>query len=533
MPIAHYPALLETLLQPQAYPEQVSAVDLVESHISFLFLTGEHVYKMKKPVDYGFLDFTTLEKRHYYYHQEVELNRRISPGVYIGVVEVKERGGMYSFHGPGRTVDYAVKMRQLPRDRAMNALLERDQVSEEDVRRLAAKIADFHRRADTGAEVAEKGGMEAVRLNIEENFSQTEKFIGICLSQDTFDDLVAYSHAFLDAQKDVFLRRAADGRLRDCHGDLHTAQIFLEPHSFTAPNEGTGSATGEGEPDGISIIDCIEFNDRFRYSDVAEDIAFLAMDLDFHGRPDLSRLFVQAYVQESGDGGVLELLDFFKSYRAYVRGKVNCFRLDDPLLSGEDREQAKNTAETYFRLAHSYSRIFHGPVLILVAGITGTGKSTVAQELARRWGFAYISSDITRKRLAGIGPGEHRYVPFGEGLYSWEYSRHTYDSMLHQTDRDLRMGRSVVLDATFRRSEDGPEQWLWLNRPAPIRGWWNVRFQRKKQGTVWRYAFEKAGQLPTAVGSCTASSKGSGSRWPRCPPTGLSGSVQGHLQETR
>ena len=429
---AKHPPLVEALLDPWAYPEPVNAIELAETHISYLFLTGKQVYKVKKPVDFGFLDFTTMEKRRYYCEQEVELNRRMSPEVYLGVVEIREQGGRYSIGGEGTTVEYAVKMLQLPQSRTMSLLLKQGQVTEEQVRRLAVKIADFHRRAATGPEIMRLGTVEAVRENVEENFWQTEKYMGKCLSQDTFDDLVAYSRAFLEAREEIFRQRADAGRVRDCHGDLHTAQIFLE--------------------NGISIIDCIEFNQRFRYSDVAEDIAFLAMDLDFHQRPDLSRTFVQTYVQESGDSGVMDLLDFFKSYRAYVRGKVNSFLLDDPELPDEEREKAASLARDYFHLARSYSQVFPRPALVLVTGITGTGKSTVAQELARRWDLSYISSDLTRKSLAGIGTEEHRYEDFGQGIYSAEFSQRTYESMFQQADEQLKAGRSVVLDGTFRRS---------------------------------------------------------------------------------
>lgn len=308
-----YPALVQALLKPQVYPGEVTNVEIVETHISYLFLTGEHVYKVKKPVDYGFLDFTTLDKRRYYCYEELELNRRISPDVYLGVVEIREQDGSYAIDGPGKTVEYAVKMRQLPEERAMKVLLERGEVSDEDMRHFAAKIAGFHSRAKTGPEITRFGDLEAVRENKEENFLQTEKYVDTTLSEDSFDDIVAYSRAFMDERKELFHRRAKEGRIRDCHGDLHTAQIFLE----TDPERGQGGI--------ISIIDCIEFNERFRYSDVAEDIAFLAMDLDFHGRPDLSRLFVETYVEESGDPGVLDVLNFFKAYRAYVRGKVTSF----------------------------------------------------------------------------------------------------------------------------------------------------------------------------------------------------------------
>ena len=234
---------------------------MVETHISYIFFTDEHVYKVKKPVDYGFLDFTTLAKRRVYCHKEVELNRRISPDVYLGVVEIREQGGLYAVEGPGRTAEYAVKMRRLLRERSMDWLLKQGLVTTEDVDRIATRIARFHHKAQRGPHVTEHGDLEAVRKNVEENFAQTRKYIDIALSADIYDDLVAYSRAFLDARRAVFDARESEGRIRDCHGDLHTTQIFLETPADC------------GNSDGISIIDCIEFNERFRYSDVAEDIA--------------------------------------------------------------------------------------------------------------------------------------------------------------------------------------------------------------------------------------------------------------------
>ena len=385
--------MVEALLQPEAYPHQVAGVELVETHVSYLFLTGEHVYKVKKPVDYGFLDFTTLDKRRYFCHQEVALNRRMSPEVYLGVSEVRQHQGRYTIDGPGVTVEYAVKMRQLPRQRALSMLLQQGQVSPADIRRLVAKIARFHARAAASPEITRQGGLERVQQNIQENFDQARRFIGVCLSQETYQALADYSQAFLADHQPLFRRRAQEGRIRDCHGDLHTAQIFLlEP--------GPPPTGASGDYDGISIIDCIEFNDRFRYCDVAEDMAFLAMDLDFHGRADLSRQFVQDYVAASGDPGVLELLDFFKVYRACVRGKVTAFRLETPFrqslpLAGArdelgepqsplsqrgvrgdfppDQRQLLATAQRYFALAYAYTQGSDSPASRAAPGIASGG----------------------------------------------------------------------------------------------------------------------------------------------------------------
>ena len=443
--------LVEALLDPGAYPHTtapVGMVEMVETHISFLFFAGDFVYKVKKPVNYGFLDFTTLEKRRLFCHREVELNRRICPEVYLGVEEIRRQAGRYAVGGPGQTVEYAVKMRRLAPDTALERRLKEGRISLQDIQRIAARIARFHRHAETGPQITGYGDLEAVRQNVAENFAQTGKFVGIALSRETCDDLAAYNRAFMEAREDVFRTRAEAGRIRDCHGDLHVAQVFLEP-----PSE-------DGAWDGISIIDCIEFNERFRCSDVAEDIAFLAMDLDFNGRPDLSRAFVDAYARESGDEGVFELLDFFKVYRAYVRGKVACFRTDDSQLpkgagpAESARVEAMETARAYFRLAHSYLPALPIPAVILVCGVTGTGKSTLTAELARRWSMEHISSDLVRKNLAGISPEAHRYESFMEGIYSPQFSALTYEAMLSEAGQHLREGKRVILDGTFRRSEE-------------------------------------------------------------------------------
>ncbi|MBI2856285.1 MAG: AAA family ATPase [Chloroflexi bacterium] len=432
--MADLKALVAALMQPDAYPERPQSVETVETHISHIFLTGDYAYKVKKPVDFGFLDFTTLEKRRHYCQQEVLLNQRLSPDVYLGVVEIREADGRYAIEGPGTTVEYAVKMRQLPRERALTRLLQEGQVSQEDIRGIARLVADFHSRADTTPEIARLGGIEAVRQNTRENFDQTIDQVGAAISREQYDDLKAYTEAFLEVKESLFQERAQGGYIRDCHGDLHSAQIFME--------------------NGVSIIDCIEFNERFRYSDVASDIAFLAMDLDYHGRPDLSGVLAQEYVRVSGDVGVWDLLDFYKVYRAYVRGKVEGFRLSDSNLSQQERDNLLERARRYFGLAHYYVEPLRGHALFITAGLVGTGKTHVAAELARRWGLEMISSDVVRKELAGISPTEHRVEAFEGGIYGAEFSARTYDEMLSRARGYISRDKSVILDASFRRAEE-------------------------------------------------------------------------------
>ena len=434
--------LVQGLLDPEAYPHEAATIEMLETHISYIFFAGTYVYKVKKPVDFGFLDFATLEKRRYYCEREVELNRRICPEVYLGVEEVREQHGFYSLGGQGRTVEYAVKMRRLPEENRMDLLLGESKVTAQDVARVASRIARFHEQAPTGTQVTSHGDLQAVRQNLEENFAQTARFVGTALSREVYGDVIAYSRAFMEAKQEVFHNRSQEGRIRDCHGDLHAAQVFLEP----PPDDGSW--------DGISIIDCIEFNERFRCSDIVEDMAFLAMDLDFHGRPDLSAAFTNAYVRESRDPGVFDLLDFFKTYRAYVRGKVACFRTEDSQLSQRARDDAMETARAYFELSRSYIPRLPKPAVFLMCGVTGTGKSTLAAELAQHWSAVHISSDLVRKSLAGIEPQDHRYEPFMQGIYSPRFSSMTYQAMLNSAKEHLLKGESVILDGTFRMSED-------------------------------------------------------------------------------
>ncbi len=332
--MAQLSPLVQALLEGKTYPEQPESVDLVQTQMSFVFLLGDFVYKIKKPVNFGFLDFSTLEKRRYYCQQEVTLNRRLNPEMYIGVVEITQNGDNFSIDGPGEPVEYAVKMRQIPLERTLDRILATGEVVPEMLDKVAQKLVDFHQSSESNAKISKYGDVTAITQNTDENFSQTQQYIDRSLSQEPYDTIKAYTNSFLKNGQ-LFRRRVEEGKIKDCHGDLHSAHICFG--------------------DKVYIFDCIEFNDRFRYSDVASEIAFLAMDLDFHGRPDLSKHFVDAYVYISGDRELLQLLDFYKCYRAYVRGKVESFKLDDPHISDEEKKEVLNVARRYFTLADSYA----------------------------------------------------------------------------------------------------------------------------------------------------------------------------------
>jgi aminoglycoside phosphotransferase family enzyme/predicted kinase len=424
------PALVEVLLKPETYAHHPQKVELVQTQMSFIFLTGDYVYKVKKPVDLGYLDYTTLEKRRFFCRQEIELNRRLCPDVYLEVVPVVSHRGEIRLGGEGEAIEYAVKMKQLPADRMMDKLLTQDLVTEEMVDGVADKLAAFHTKALTSPEISKYGNLEAIRINTDENFSQTEKYIDVTIPPHKYNRIEAYTEDFLESNESLFVKRVKDGRIKDCHGDLHAAHVCIS--------------------NGICIYDCIEFNDRFRYGDVASEVAFLAMDLDRFQRADLSHAFVNAYVRLSQDDELLKLLNFYKCYRACVRGKVSSFMFDDPYIP--DKESTMTTARNYFDLAYRYTR--EKPLLLIMAGLVGTGKTTVAEALSRSLGLSVISSDIVRKRLAGIPSTERRFEPFSGGIYSEKFSRKTYDEIFALARELLSKGQSVILDASFKKRQD-------------------------------------------------------------------------------
>jgi len=330
------PEPARALLDPRAYPDPPRQVTMGQTQMSWLFFTDDHVYKVKKPVDLGYLDYTTLEQRRFLCHQEVELNRRLCPDVYLGVVAISRRGDRISIDTSpsGEVIEYAVKMRRLPQAAMMDVLLTNHRVTPEMVARVARRLAEFHRQAATSADINAFGTIQAITTNTEENFTQTEPYIGRTISAEQFRHIRAYTDSFLDRNADRFRQRITDGKIRDCHGDLHAAHICFD--------------------DGICIYDCIEFNDRFRYCDVASEVAFLVMDLDYHHEPGLGRQFVAAYVESSRDPDLLGVLNFYECYRAYVRGKVEGFKLDDPYIAAGEKTSLLAKAQRYFDLAAAY-----------------------------------------------------------------------------------------------------------------------------------------------------------------------------------
>jgi aminoglycoside phosphotransferase family enzyme len=327
--------VVDALLAPDAYPKDAGKIELIQTHISFVFLTKNYVYKVKKAVNFGFLDFSTLDKRRAFCEKELELNRRLCPEIYLEVVPITKSKSI-KINGNGETIEYALKMKRLPQERIMTILLKENKVDTKTIGNIARIVAEFHSKAQTSPRISEFGSLKIVKTNWDENFAQTKKYVNQTISLSEFTFIQTKINNFMEKNKSLFESRVADKRIRDCHGDLHSGNIFIT--------------------DKICIFDAIEFNDRFRYSDVAADVAFLAMDLDFQQRSDLADYFIEQYIGYSKDQQLTQLLAFYKCYRAYVRGKVISFRLDDPNIKSEEKACATNEAQAYFKLAFEYAK---------------------------------------------------------------------------------------------------------------------------------------------------------------------------------
>lgn len=329
------PPFINFLLTPAAYPHPVGEIRLVQTHISYVLLAGDFVYKLKKPVDFGFLNFTTLDRRKHFCTEELLLNRRLCPDLYLGLVTITQEGGSYSLDGKGEPVEYCVKMARMPEDKMMEKVIADGKLTTDMLDCIVDILVPFYEKALGGSEIQEFGTAKAVSVNVLENFEQTLPFIGCpSLSQKQFDTISTYARSFL-AQEDVFRTRIAAGKIRDCHGDLYSANICLS--------------------DPVHIYDCIEFNQRFRYCDVASDVAFLAMDLDFHGLQPLSDYFINQFCRKSADDGLRTMLNFYKCYRAYVRGKIGLFTAHAPEVDERTKQICLAQAGKYFESAEHYA----------------------------------------------------------------------------------------------------------------------------------------------------------------------------------
>ncbi len=420
---------VEGLKNPKSYPHPVNQVRVVETHISWVVLTGSYAYKIKKPVKYSFVDFSTLDKRRWFCEEEVRLNRRLAPEVYLGIVPITGSPAHPHIEGQGAPFEFAVKMKQFSAEQEIYDILASGEKAEACISQLADRIATFHAQIEKTEEHSLFGNSDLIWQPMKE-----------CLHEIPLHLLTSHTQGFLthierwvqtEWQKlfDMFLRRKQGGFIRECHGDLHLGNIAL----FNGK---------------VCVFDALEFEPRLRWIDVMSEVAFLVMDLEKHGHQDLAFVFLNQYLEVTGDYEGLRVFRLYQVYRALVRAKVAGLRLAQLAENAAEEEKAKRELTGYLELAHRFMARTT-PALILMHGVSGTGKTTVSTEIIKAIYAIRIRSDVERKRLFGESLQSKEKVPLGAGLYHSDMTARTYGQLRDLAQTLLKAGFSVVVDATF------------------------------------------------------------------------------------
>ena len=422
--------LVSFLESPASYPHGPEEIRVVQTHISWVFIASPFVFKVKKPVDLGFLDFSSLEKRRYFCRREVELNRRLAPEIYLDVVPIYKTASGFSFDAEGEIAEYSVKMRELAHGWFLSDMLAKGLVGETEINRVVSTLHCFYESETPTPEIEQWGTPEKLKISTDENFAQVEPFVAKTISPAALEAIRHFTNQFYVTNEKLFFERIQQHRILDCHGDLHLDHIHITPER-------------------LSIFDCIEFNDRFRFIDIANDLAFLAMDFDFEDRRDLANLLLKTAAREFGDDGFLKIADFYKCYRAFVRGKVESIQAIEP-ETAKPQEHEKQAAR-YFRLALQYAVSGSERLVLILMGRIGTGKTSVSCQLGRDLGWPVFSSDEIRKTLAGIPLSERTPQERRDEVYSHQMTKRTYQQLLDHGLAALATHAGVILDATFSK----------------------------------------------------------------------------------
>ena len=400
----------------------------IQTHISWVFIASPFVFKVKKPVNLGFLDFSTLERRHHFCQRELDLNRRLCPDVYLDVLPIYKTPSDFSFKANGNIAEYCLKMKELPKGGFLGELLAERRVGESEINRIISRLRRFYESQTPTREIEQWGIPGKLKISTDENFAQVEPFVGRKISPAGFEAIRHFTKEFYIRNEKLFRRRIQQHRIRDCHGDLHLDHIHLTPKATT-------------------IFDCIEFNDRFRFIDVANDVAFLAMDFDFEGRSDLGNLLLRNCAREFHDPEMLKLSDFYKCYRALVRAKVESIQATSMKTTKAGKHA--QAATRYFRLALRYAVSGSEPLLLAVMGRVGTGKSTVARGLGNELNWPVFSSDQIRKTLAGVSLTKRTPAKKRAEVYSRQMTAQTYKELLARGLLAAKTHGGAIVDATF------------------------------------------------------------------------------------
>ncbi len=462
-------ALIGALALPAAYSEAPGEVECLQTHISAVFRLSDTVYKIKKPKRLLFLDFRSLDQRRHFCHEEVRLNRRLAPDVYQGVVPVRWKDGRVHVgrevldspaeEPAGEVIEYAVRMDRLPDERMLGRLLGQGRILSHEMERLGRLIAEFHAAADRRPEISAVASWDTARRNCLENFDQIEPFVGDTIRAPVFERLRALTVRELDLQRALMERRIEEERPCEIHGDLRLEHIYLLQADAGDARVVARSRDPSGVEPEIVVIDCIEFNERFRWADPVSDIAFLVMELEFSDRFDLAATLADAYFDAAADPEGAHLLPLYATYRDMVRGKVGSLQSGDELVSVQARTSAANQARRHFlralnRLAPPSKR----PALVVAQGLPGVGKSTISRALEEALGFRWIDTDRVRKELAGASPGTGSVgrdsgAEYLGGIYAPEWTERTYTECRRRAEELLLEGRRVVVEGSFRRDE--------------------------------------------------------------------------------
>ena len=422
--------LIEALLDPGRYPHPVKRIQHVETHISHVLLTGDFVYKLKKPLNLGFLDFSTLEKRRFYCEEELRLNRRLAPAVYLAVVTFNGEASAPRINGPGPVLDYAVKMSQFDPASTLDRLDDLAQLSLQQVDAIATTLADFHAHIPTASADSPWGRAATLWQPVAQNFEQIALQAGEhSEALNWLETVQQWSVAGHSRLLPDFNQRRTQGYVRECHGDLHLGNMAWQ--------------AGE-----LLIFDCIEFNPALRWIDVMSEVAFCYMDLRYRDHCDLASRFLNRYLERTGDYAGMKLMRYYTVYRAMVRAKVAFIRASQPDLSPEQTQHERQQGLAYLRLAGRLTRP-EKPILVITHGLSGSGKTLFSQQLIMQFEMISLRSDIERKRLAGLDALAKSGSSVEGGIYRQEFSRRTYDYLAELAGTLLNSGWHVLVDATF------------------------------------------------------------------------------------
>jgi len=426
--------LIQALQDPALYNHPVNEFRVIETHISQVILTGDYAYKIKKPMDFGFLDFSTLERRKHFCEEELRLNRRLAPNLYLEVLPITGTPEKPCLGGSGEAFEYAVRMRQFNQDELFDKRQERGDLPPELLTSLARQVAQFHDSLPSIPDDKPLGTPESVYAAMQENFDQIRPLLDDPALLKQLDNLEEWTRTTFERQRDLIASRRANGLVRECHGDLHLANITVFE-------------------DQVTVFDCIEFNEPFRWIDVINDLAFLLMDLESRKEPELANLVLNTYLEYRGDFEGLSLLPLYKAYRALVRGKIALFTMGNPGLSEDDKAKLMQSYRNYAQLADDCEAI-PNCYLLATTGLSASGKTCVSAAMAQKLDLIRLRSDVERKRLHGLAPLADSKSGLGTDLYSPEATQKTYQSLADHASELLASGLSVIIDAACLKHEE-------------------------------------------------------------------------------